>query len=231
MARSVDDVRMLFEVLAGRLVPDVDASTLRVGIPVSAFFDDLAGDIGARYDEVLSALRAGVANHSHIELRGVEAAPIAIAGSLLPYVAGVLQEELERRPDDFQPETLRVLTLGASFGEDDRAEAEEQRRMVRAAFGTAFDEVDVIVTPTIPGPPAPADTQTVVLASGPSGPEIAYSRYNGPMNLAGVPALSVPVADDLSLTITAARDREDRVVAVGKALEDALDRAFVDRVT
>jgi aspartyl-tRNA(Asn)/glutamyl-tRNA(Gln) amidotransferase subunit A len=206
-------------------------SNVKVGIPVAAFFDDLLGEVAARYVEVLRALRTKVASDTVIELRGVEAAPIAIGGSLLPYVAGVLEDELEQRPNDFQPETLKALMLGASLSEDDRAQAEEERRLVRAAFDHAFTEVDVIVSPTIPGPPPPADTQTVQLASGPAGPDHAFSRYNGPMNLAGVPALAVPVADDLSLTITAARDREDRVLAVGAALEDALDRAFVNRIT
>ena len=231
MARNVADVRLMFEVLADRAVGEVDVSAVRVGIPTVAFYDDLLPEVRALYDEVLGLLRDRVASYSDVRLSGVEVAPIAIGGSLLPYVAKVLEEELEREPDSFQPETLNALQLGASLTEDDRAEADAQRRAVRAAFDAAFEEVDAIVTPTIPGPPAPADTQTVTLASGPAGPDVAYSRYNGPMNLAGVPALSVPVADDLSLTITAAREREDVVLSVGAALEDALDRAYVDRVT
>ena len=231
MARNVDDVRLMFEVLAGREVPEAEVSGLRMGIPAAAFFDDLVPEVGTRYEEVLRELGKLVASASDADLPGMEAAPIAVGGSLLPYVAKVLHEDLEERPDAFQPETLAALSFGASLTEDDRAEADAQRRAVRDAFDSAFEEVDVIVTPTIPGPPAPADTQTVVLTSGPAGPDVAYSRYNGPMNLAGVPALSVPVADDLSLTISAARGREDRVLAVGAALENALDRAFADRVT
>ena len=230
MARNVADTKLMFEVLAGRSVPEAEVTALKMGVPVAAFFADLVPEVGARYEEVLRELRKLVGSDSDVDLPGVEAAPIAVGGSLLPYVAKILHEDLERRPEAFGPETLAALTFGASLSEDDRAEADAQRRAVCAAFDAVFAEVDVLVTPTIPGPPAPADTQTVVLASGPAGPDVAYSRYNGPMNLAGVPALSVPVADDLSLTISAARGREDLVLAVGAALERALERAYADRV-
>lgn len=231
MARSVDDVRILFEVMAARSVDDVHLGGLRVGIPRDAFFGDLVADTGERLEEVIETLRPHVAEMRDVELPGCENASFAIGGLLLPYVAKVLEEELRERPEDLGTETLNALQLGASLNEEDREGADQVRRAICDSFEGAFSEVDVLLTPTLPGPPAPAATQMVEQPSGQSPADFVYTRFNGPMNLAGVPALSVPVADDLSLTITAAREREDRVFAVGAALEDALDRAFVNRVT
>lgn len=229
MARTVDDVRLLFEVMAAQEVGRVDISRARLGIPKSSFFADLTHDVARRYEETLAVLEPLVGRVEDVEL-DCTGATEAVAGTLLPYVASVLDSELEERPGDFQPQTLNALMLGASFTEEDRADAEMIRRSIRASFDAVLAEVDVVVTPTLPGPPPSIEDQTVALASGSESTELAYTRFNVPMNFAGAPALSLPIADGLSLTLTAARGRDDVVLALGAALEAALDGAFANRV-
>jgi Asp-tRNA(Asn)/Glu-tRNA(Gln) amidotransferase A subunit family amidase len=54
------------------------------------------------------------------------------------------------------------------------------------------------------------------------------------MNLTGVPCLSLPCAQvgplTVSMSLTARAGRDDVVLALGRAFEDATDRAWVDRV-
>ena len=106
---------------------------------------------------------------------------------------------------------------------------------VVADWERAFEDVDVIVTPTLPGSPAPADTLLVELPSGHTAAELAYLRTNAPMNLGGVPSLSLPCGEldgglTTNMTLTARRGREDVALGAGLAFERATDGVYADRI-
>jgi Asp-tRNA(Asn)/Glu-tRNA(Gln) amidotransferase A subunit family amidase len=55
------------------------------------------------------------------------------------------------------------------------------------------------------------------------------------MNLAGVPCLSLPVGElqngmPFNISLTARQGREDVLVALGRSIEDTLDRRFAERI-
>ncbi|HEX2294216.1 MAG TPA: amidase family protein, partial [Actinomycetota bacterium] len=96
-------------------------------------------------------------------------------------------------------------------------------------------DVDVVVTPTLPSPPAPVDTLLVELPSGPTSAELAYLRTNSPMNLGGVPALSLPCGElpgglTTNMTLTARRGRDEDVLGLGLAFERATEGAYAHRI-
>ena len=116
---------------------------------------------------------------------------------------------------------------------------EGQGRIARAraerGWAKAFDEVDVVVSPTLPGPPPRLDDLRFDLPSGKVASDEALLPLLGSMNLAGLPSLSVPCGENdggwpVSLCLTAARGRDDLVLAVGEKLEAALEGRYANRV-
>ena len=234
MARSVADVRALLEVLAPGDYSAPEVAGLRIGVPDSYFFDDLEDEVGL----VVQAAVTILGRHHRLrpaEVTGLEQARRVVSVLGLAQAAELLGETLQERYDEFQPETAQVLTLGAEMSEEDRAQAGEARDLLRAGWAAAFEDVDVVVTPTLPALPALISEKTVELPSGVASADLAYIGLNAPMNLAGLPCVSVPCGATLEgwsvgLSITAAPGGDALVLALAEALEDELDRAFVNRI-
>ncbi len=141
----------------------------------------------------------------------------AAAGILLVAEAWDTDRALvARRPGEIGEDVVGRLTLGSSI--DARALA--SARKVQDEWGAALDEifrrVDVIVTPTL----------TVFPPSLDGGEELLMARCTLPVNLAGVPALALPVptpgALPASVQLIGPRHSEAMLLAAGLALESAL---------
>jgi aspartyl-tRNA(Asn)/glutamyl-tRNA(Gln) amidotransferase subunit A len=235
MARSVRDVRLLYEVMSGQRIAEVDASPLKVGIERGYFAEDVEEAVALTFERAIEIVKPLVAQMSEVEVADVRYAGQAVAASLLPHTARLLATEIVSRPEDFQPATLNVLRLGQALSGQDELEAENIRRRILIGWQRAFTDVDVIITPTIPASPCTIEGRTVELRSGVSSADLAYTTFNSPMNLAGVPSLSLPVADlpnglPFNISLTARQGREDVVLALGRAIEIALDGSFVNRL-
>ncbi|HYP24683.1 MAG TPA: amidase [Actinomycetota bacterium] len=232
MARSVEDVALLFGVMADEELSLPEGESLRLGIPSSFFFDDLDPGVGAAVESGLEVLRGLAADVREVDLPAAATASFAVPALLLPLFA----ERLSGVDDGaFQPPTAHLIALGRSATEDDRRQAAGTQEAMAADWARVFEEVDVVVTPTLPGPPAPVDTLLVELPSGPAAAELAYLRTNAPMNLGGVPALSLPCGVmpsglTTNLTLTAARGRDELALAMGLAFERATDGAYANRI-
>lgn len=235
MARSVEDVALLLGVMADEDVVPEEAGSLKVGLARPFFFDDLDGEVAAAVEAAIEVLAGCAAEVRDVELPAAAMASFAVPGLLLPLFAGHLEEALTTNAGLLQPATLQVLELGRGMREQDVEEARNVRRAVVADWERVFDEVDVVVTPTIPAPPAPLDTLLVDLPSGQTSAELAHLRTNAPMNLGGVPALSLPCGElpgglTTSVTLTAARGRDEAALGLGLAFERATGGIYANRV-
>ncbi|MDQ3645728.1 MAG: amidase family protein, partial [Actinomycetota bacterium] len=108
-----------------------------------------------------------------------------------------------------------------------RRQGEIARRLVMRAWDEVFRAVDVVVTPTIPAPPPLIAENRLRLPSGTMSPDKAYLPLTGPMNLAGVPCISVPCGTaaggwPVSLSLTAARGNDEAVLSLAEAFEDRI---------
>jgi amidase len=108
------------------------------------------------------------------------------------------------------------LELGSTFDDDVVRAAWETQREWQAAVERAFTEVDFLVTPTLTIFPPPLD----------DGDELLVARCTLPVNLAGVPALSLPVPTGgplpASLQLIGPAQSEERLLAAGAQLEAAV---------
>lgn len=139
----------------------------------------------------------------------------------------------EQRTLGFGEEVKRRILLGtfvlsAGYADEYYLRAERARALLRADFREAFSRVDVIVTPTVPGPAfrfgeKAADPVSMYLSD----------IFTTPASLAGLPAISVPSGPaasglPLGLQIVADRGGDDSVFAAAAAFER--ETRFTDAV-
>ena len=141
----------------------------------------------------------------------------AAAGLLLVTEAWETNRELvARRPGEVGADVVGRLRLGGSID----ARGIESARAVAQEWGGCLEEifsrVEFIATPTLTVFPPPLD----------GGEELLMARCTLPVNLAGVPALALPVptagALPASLQLIGPLHSEERLLAAGRILESAI---------
>jgi aspartyl-tRNA(Asn)/glutamyl-tRNA(Gln) amidotransferase subunit A len=234
MARTVTDVRAVFEVLADRTCEVVEVGSLRIGIPSGYFFDGLDPSVAAAMSQGIDVLTQLVRSVGEIDLPGLQDSTSGVASIFVPLTYELLKDDLTQTPEAFQDDTRRLLMAAAQMSSGDRSRGESMRQSAVAAWDTAFSEVDVIVTPTLSKLPPLISECRETLKLGTSAPTVSYLALNAPMNLAGVPSLSLPcgLSGDwtVSMTMSAARGRDDDVLFLGEAFERAVDHRYANRI-
>ncbi|MGQ0574786.1 MAG: amidase [Pseudonocardia sp.] len=142
----------------------------------------------------------------------------AIVGSeALATHAGWLAE----RPGDYQPATLARLERLPDRPAREYVRAQRDRRRLVAQLREALAEVDVLVTPTTRLRATPIGASTVQVGEAPVRVADALLALTLPFNLAGWPAVSVPVAAPglpVGVQVVGVRLEERGVLRVAAAL-------------
>ena len=124
---------------------------------------------------------------------------------------------LQDDPGGIGEDVRSRLQIGASFDDAVVRAAWATQREWQATLERAFTEVDFLVTPTLTIFPPPLE----------DGDDLLVARCTLPVNLAGVPALSLPVPTGgplpASLQLIGPAMSEERLLAAGALLESAID--------
>ncbi|HEU5360117.1 MAG TPA: Asp-tRNA(Asn)/Glu-tRNA(Gln) amidotransferase subunit GatA [Candidatus Deferrimicrobiaceae bacterium] len=198
-------------------VPDYLAATrrgvrgLKVGLPREYFAGGLDAAVRAAVEKALSALLSLGAEAVEISLPHTEyalatyyiIAPAEASSNLARYdgvryghraagAKGLIEMMSRTRAEGFGDEVKRRIMIGtyalsAGYYEAYYGKAQKVRTLLRRDFAEAFDQVDVILTPTAPTPAFRigeklADPLTMYLSD----------IYTIPCNLSGIPGISVP---------------------------------------
>jgi aspartyl-tRNA(Asn)/glutamyl-tRNA(Gln) amidotransferase subunit A len=199
MARTVADTALLLQVIAGydaldttseeMKIPDyaqalrTNVSSLRIGAPREFFFADLDPEIDAAMKEALSVLgklTAGIRDvalsaNTMETLRDVVRAAEAYAYH---------REFVTKTPELYQPLTLKRIRAGADVTTPAYIQGRRDLAQVRRTAGKWIESVDVLVTPTLPIPPA--------AISDPRADDILPAvRNTSPFDVNGWPAISL----------------------------------------
>jgi aspartyl-tRNA(Asn)/glutamyl-tRNA(Gln) amidotransferase subunit A len=186
IARDVGLVARAFAVLAGRDPREPEAAPpRRIGVP-ALWFDDLDPGVA----EVVAAARQvfvdGGAELVRVEVAGISSAQDVLYTIVYSGMAELHQERLGR-PELFQPDTLTRVRVGTRVSEADRAEALEARAEFQRCLDEVLDQVDVLLTPTLPVdvPSARPDADVLTVTR-------RLAQLSAPWSLHAGPTLALP---------------------------------------
>jgi aspartyl-tRNA(Asn)/glutamyl-tRNA(Gln) amidotransferase subunit A len=98
---------------------------------------------------------------------------------------------VERSPGLYQPATLARIKSGEKISDADMLRAKQELALSRVAIRKIFDDVEILLTPTVPIPPP-------VIAELKKNPdqlrptELMMLGNTRPFNVWGIPAISIP---------------------------------------
>jgi aspartyl-tRNA(Asn)/glutamyl-tRNA(Gln) amidotransferase subunit A len=183
---------------------------LRIGLPKEYFGDGIDPDVRAALDKTIAGLRERGAitvditlPHTHLALAAYYIVAPAEASSNLARYDGIrfgraaqgakdlLDLYMQTRGEGFGPEVKRRIMLGtyalrSGYYDAYYKKAQQVRALIKRDFDEAFEQVDVILTPTTP---------TAAFAFGAkASPMDMYLAdvFTLSCNLAGLPGISVP---------------------------------------
>jgi aspartyl-tRNA(Asn)/glutamyl-tRNA(Gln) amidotransferase subunit A len=238
IANSVYDAALMLQVLAGYDPADpasIDApvpdfvgaiaqrpSGLRIGVPRAFFFGDLHPEIAAVIEKAIEIFR-----ELHAEIREVKL-EVSTDRTLSSAESYAYHEQfLASSPELYQPATLARIQSGARISASQALRASRDLQASRYAIRKIFEEVDVLLTPTVPIPP-PAIADLREHPDTLRQQELMMLRNTRPFNVWGIPTISIPCGftkDGLpiGLQLAAAHCREEVVLQAAHAYEQATD--------
>lgn len=201
LTRTVEDAALVLQAIAGHDPHDPTSLTATPPDYRAALTGDVRGLRLGVLTQHMSALRPGVgeaveAAIGELERAGMqvqrvtipllEQADSALIDAIMPEATLVHQAWLRERPDEYAAQTRAQLEQGQQISAVAYLQAHDYRSGLRQALIAALRDVDVLISPTVPWE-APAEDPAV---GGDDG--AAESRFTGPYNLTGLPAISLP---------------------------------------
>lgn len=227
MCRTVEDAALMLEAMAG-FDPE-DATTLdlpvphysdalrespaglRVGLPEKMYWEDLDPEVEVAALEAVQVLAELTAGLHEMQLPAVDNLTIADAEAYA-FHKPFLERSSHLYSDPIRERLLAggKITAGAYIGA--RREMERWRKEI----GGIFEDVDVIVTPTMPVKPVKVGTNS----------DLSLIRNTNAFDVFGLPTLSIPCGFSseglpIGLQITGRRLEESTVFQLAHAYEQA----------
>jgi aspartyl-tRNA(Asn)/glutamyl-tRNA(Gln) amidotransferase subunit A len=208
MTRTAADAAVLLEPMAGHdprdpttsdlPVPDYRAALtgdirgLRVGV-LRAFFLESAGLVLRQaVEQAVKRLEEQGARVEEVRLETVahaSGASFAIVGAeALAYH----EEWMKTRPDDYGPDVLDRLRLGAFVSATQYLKAQRARRLIRQEVDALLADLDVLVAPVTPIVATPVGQTEVVVEGGRQDVRSSLIRLTRVFNLTGHPVCALP---------------------------------------
>ena len=166
-------------------------TSMRIGIPKTFFFDNLAEDVAACVEKAAKVMESCGAVLVGIDLPGAAEANRAVMTIVAAEALEVHLPQIESAPDTISSGVLQRLKDGEKVGGVRFAAARRRFQQWQLTLRAAFDDVDLILTPTTPSTALPISPA----ADRPESLRTLTSLTYG-IGAAGMPSLSVPCGFD-----------------------------------
>lgn len=243
LARTAEDAAIMLQAIAGYDAEDIysrefasvdfvdalrqDSKLFRVGMPREPFYAQMDSEIERI---VGSALKTAGEMGDGLSDVAVPLEPDRVAADCESFTfhAANIREDGEL----YQPSTLERLLVGESISASKYIKARQRLERMRRAAVTLFQDIDVLVAPTVP---VQAPTIAELEADLPNlrKREIVMLRNTRPFNVLGLPTISVPCGTTsgglpVGLQIAGAPGRDDIVLGFAHRFMQASVRSSSD---
>jgi aspartyl-tRNA(Asn)/glutamyl-tRNA(Gln) amidotransferase subunit A len=243
ITRTVEDNALMLNVLAGHDPEDlysVDrpaedfARNLRrglrgagIGLPTSFYFDHVDGEVKARVREAVEVFRSLGAKMREVEIPNLADTLHAQRLILGAEAYAVHEERLESEAETFGEEVNERLMDGERPKAYRYAKARRRGVLATDEFDHALQDVDVLLTPTLPIVATEIGQREVSIEDYEESVRSALTRYTGPTDLTGHPSLSIPCGTTASwlpvgLQLIGRHFDEATLYRFGHAYEEAM---------
>jgi aspartyl-tRNA(Asn)/glutamyl-tRNA(Gln) amidotransferase subunit A len=241
IARTVGDVALMLSVIAGYDVRDAGSlpvspsgyaahpdgvDGLRIAFSPDLGYAPVAPDVAK---SVLAAVDALANAGTRIDAAKIALDADSLDGILKPIAfteqAAAVGQRSAVELELSEPEYREVIDRGRQYHGVEYVAATYRRGALRDKFRILFDSYDVLITPTVATTAFAAGTVGVDAIDGKTvDKHLGWSPFTWPMNLAGLPAATVPCGFDrdglpIGLQIVAPWLGEDRVLRIAALLE------------
>lgn len=208
ITKTVTDAALMLGVIAGYdpldtstppvPVPDYTAGIedgvagMRIGIPRNYYFENIHPEVKERVEQAIETLAELGAVPVEIDLPDIELSLVLEFAIVLPEATSYHEHLLRDRADRYAPDIRVTMQAGEGISATKYLKAQRLRTLIKQSFRAALEQVDVIVTPTVPSPAIPIGEETVTIAGNEEPTLNAFIRYTCPIDLSGQPAISIP---------------------------------------
>jgi len=241
MARSVTDVCIILDALAGDYPQEAirpDSRKLRknrprkfrIGWPKQYFFERIDSEVHHAIESAAKCFKSLGASIEQVSLSGLEhsvepSTNIALAEATQYHESqGYFPAQASKYGDDVR----HRLELGRKVLAADYLHALDLKREITREFDAVFENIDVILAPTLPTAAPRIGEKQAVIGGEKETVRSALVRLNRPANLTGHPAISIPCGFTRSglpigLQLIGPRWSEARLLSIALAYEDATE--------
>jgi Asp-tRNA(Asn)/Glu-tRNA(Gln) amidotransferase A subunit family amidase len=230
ITRTVEDAAIVLEAIAERPADHrvnfkTNLKRLRVGIPRTFFFDDLNAEVASSVEHAIADMAKLGAEIHDIDLA------VSTDRTLQAYESYRFHREMvAKSPELYQSETLRRIRSGEKITNEQYEIARLHLESERAQIADLFHKMDVFVTPTTPIPaPRISDLMGDPAQLRPA--ELLLLRNTRPINVWGLPAISVPCGVTpsglpIGLQIVGSHGREANVLRLAYEYEQRANKSL-----
>jgi aspartyl-tRNA(Asn)/glutamyl-tRNA(Gln) amidotransferase subunit A len=181
MTRSARDAGIVFRAMGGRAAP---TATPKFGVPRKPFFDQLEPETA----QIVEAAIRQFPGARDVPFPSIEPSP-EVPELTRPYLRVINAEAyafhqpmMARSPENYHPQIRQNIANGAAITAADYIQSRRELERLRDNANTLFPNVDLLLTPTTPGPAFPLGKPGSLL----------FLRNTALWNLFGLPAISIP---------------------------------------
>jgi aspartyl-tRNA(Asn)/glutamyl-tRNA(Gln) amidotransferase subunit A len=205
MARSVRDIAILLQVIAGYDPQDAWSVEMpvenyltihedgvrgwRIAVASDGYFTDtevVDGEVQSAVIQVAKVFESLGAQVEQVPFPNAREAAM-VNGLMTPSDAAAFHHQrLAENPQGFGQDVLKRLQTGAAYTSTEYSLARRMQTILRCQFKEFFNEFDLLLTPTTP------ITAPVRGSADPFDRPRILTRFTAPYNLTGLPALSIP---------------------------------------
>lgn len=206
-----------------------DVKDKKIGIATNSYFTKVNQEIKDAFDRCVHVFERLQTNVSEVSVPSIEEIADAQAITIKAEAAAVHADSLESYQGQIDEEVYDRLIASKQVSGYEYVQAQMNRNKLISKFNQLFDDVDILLVPTLPILPTNIDQREVTIDHTPVTTQYALLKLTSPFNYSGNPALSVPCGMSesglpIGVQLIGRHGDEETLYQFGYALESELNK-------